>query len=226
MENTNITDNTRQAGHSADSTINAGTDIKSSTTNTSQHTIDDINSGQQPLEAESTLRLSDMYEKNVDNPELELTVRVININTDNYAGNKARTINSKYSNGSGRNSKDNKVRIKTDIEKIDIRTAVTEAVDECIAENVLSEFFRNHREEVITVSIYEYDEEGHLEVVKEEGRQLGLAEGKIKERSNGIKVFIKLCKEVNLSDEDTIYKLMKNYKLSKEEAVNAIKNNS
>ena len=55
MENTNITDNTRQAGHSADSTINAGTDIKSSTTNTSQHTIDDINSGQQPLEAESTL---------------------------------------------------------------------------------------------------------------------------------------------------------------------------
>ena len=79
MENTNITDNTRQAGHSADSTINAGTDIKSSTTNTSQHTIDDINSGQQPLEAESTLRLSDMYEKNVDNPELELTVRVINM---------------------------------------------------------------------------------------------------------------------------------------------------
>lgn len=89
-----------------------------------------------------------MYEKNVDNPELELTVRVININTDNYAGNKARTINSKYSNGSGRNSKDNnnfnrtnmytysseflsncetlkdymtfvnKVRIKTDIEKL------------------------------------------------------------------------------------------------------------
>ena len=31
------------------------------------------------------------------------------------------------------------------------------------------------------MSIYEYDEEGHLEVVKEEGRQLGLAEGKIKE---------------------------------------------
>ena len=44
-----------------------------------------------------------------------------------------------------------------------------EAVDECIAENVLSEFLKNHREEVITVSIYEYDEEGHLEIVKEEG---------------------------------------------------------
>ena len=50
MKNTNITDNTRQAGHSADSTINAGADIKSSTTNTSKHTTDGINSKQQPAE--------------------------------------------------------------------------------------------------------------------------------------------------------------------------------
>ena len=50
------------------------------------------------------------------------------------------------------------------------------------------------------MSIYEYDEEGHLEIVKEEGRQLGIAEGEKlgiikgeeKERSNGIKVFIVL----------------------------------
>ena len=56
------------------------------------------------------------------------------------------------------------------------------------------------------MSIYEYDEEGHLEIVKEEGRQLGIAEGEKlgiikgeeKERSNGIKVFIKLCKDMNL----------------------------
>ena len=209
--------------------------------------------GKQPLEAESTLRLSDMYEKNIDCPELELIVRVININTANNAGNKSRTFNSNINDNSASNSnmhtysseflskcetlKDymtfvNKVRVKTDVEKIDIRTAVTEAVDECIAENVLSEFFRNHREEVITVSIYEYDEEGHLEIVKEEGRQLGIAEGEKlgiikgeeKERSNGIKVFIKLCKDMNLSDEDTINKLVEDYQLSRDEAINAIKN--
>ena len=122
----------------------------------------------------------------------------------------------------------NKVRVKTDVEKIDIRTAVTEAVDECIAENVLSEFFRNHREEVITVSIYEYDEEGHLEIVKEEGRQLGIAEGKqlgLAEGLNkGINAFIKLCKDMNLSDDDTVTKLIEDYQLSKDEAVNALKN--
>ena len=134
----------------------------------------------------------------------------------------------------------NKVRVKTDVEKLDIRTAVTEAVDECIAENVLSEFFRNHREEVITVSIYEYDEEGHLEIVKEEGRQLGLAEGrqlglaegkqigfnegKQLELTKGINAFIKLCKDMNLSDDDTVNKLIENYQLSKDEAVKAVKN--
>lgn len=212
--------------------------------------------GKQSLEVESTLRLSDMYEKKMDCPELELIVRVININTgaiinkkslDNEKNDIINGINQSYdfdkSNkninaGNTINSRTysseflskcetlkdymifvNKVRVKTDIEKIDIRTAVIEAVDECIAENVLSEFLKNHREEVITVSIYEYDEEGHLEIVKEEGRQLGIAEGEKlgiikgeeKERSNGIKVFIKLCKDMNLSDEDTINKLVEDY---------------
>ena len=225
--------------------------------------------GKQPLAAESILRLSDMYEKKMDCPELELIVRVININTgaiinkkslDNEKNDIINGINQSYdfdkSNkninvGNATNShtysseflskcetlKDymtfvNKVRVKTDVEKIDIRTAVIEAVDECIAENVLSEFLKNHREEVITVSIYEYDEEGHLEIVKEEGRQLGIAEGEKlgiikgeeKERSNGIKVFIKLCKDMNLSDEDTINKLIQDYQLSRDEAINAIKN--
>ena len=201
--------------------------------------------GKQPLAAESILRLSDMYEKKIDYPELELMVRVININTANNAGNKSRTFNSNINDNSNMHTysseflskcetlKDymtfvNKVRVKTDVEKIDIRTAVTEAVDECIAENVLSEFFKNHREEVITVSIYEYDEEGHLEIVKEEGRQLGIAEGKqlgLAEGLNkGINAFIKLCKDMNLSDDDTVTKLIEDYQLSKDEAVNALKN--
>ena len=232
--------------------------------------------GKQPLEVESTLRLSDMYEKKMDCPELELIVRVININTGAII-NKKSLDNEKNDIINGTNQSDefhnsnnkvssdntnpftfsseflskcetlkdymifvNKVRVKTDVEKIDIRTAVTEAVDECIAENVLSEFFRNHREEVITVSIYEYDEEGHLEIVKEEGRQLGIAEGKQLglaqgrqigfnegkqlELTKGINAFIKLCKDMNLSDDDTVNKLIEDYQLSKDEAVKALKN--
>ena len=232
--------------------------------------------GKQPLEAESILRLSDMYEKEIDCPELELMVRVININTGAIINKKLldteknHIINGtnqsdEFHNSNNKVSSDNtnsftysseflskcetlkdymsfvnKVRVKTDVERLDIRTAVTEAVDECIAENVLSEFFRNHREEVITVSIYEYDEEGHLEIVKEEGRQLGIAEGKQLglaqgrqigfnegkqlELTKGINAFIKLCKDMNLSDDDTVNKLIEDYQLSKDEAVNAVKN--
>ena len=58
----------------------------------------------------------------------------------------------------------------------DVKEAVTEAVDECIKEDVLSEFFIEHREEVIAVSVFEYDEEGHMDVVREEGREEGKKE--------------------------------------------------
>jgi|GEM_PF-234982 hypothetical protein len=66
-----------------------------------------------------------------------------------------------------------KVRMKKESDNKDIKTAVTEAVDECIDEDILEEFFRQHRDEVIDVSIYEYDEEGHMKVVREEGFQQG-----------------------------------------------------
>lgn len=45
-----------------------------------------------------------------------------------------------------------------------------EAVDECIKDDVLSDFFIKHRDEVIDVSIFEYDEEGVMDVMREEGR--------------------------------------------------------
>ena len=64
----------------------------------------------------------------------------------------------------------NKVNRKKYSEDKDIRTAVTEAVDECIKESILSDFLMEHRDEVVNVSIYEYDEEGHMKVLKAEGR--------------------------------------------------------
>ena len=65
----------------------------------------------------------------------------------------------------------NKVNEKKYSENKDIRTAVTEAVDECIANGILSDFFSEHREEVIDVSVYDYDEEGRMRVEREEGRE-------------------------------------------------------
>lgn len=76
-----------------------------------------------------------------------------------------------------------KVRNKMDLSGLDVRTSVIEAVDECIKEDILSDFFIKHREEVIDVSIFEYDEEGVMEILREEARAAGLEEG----RSAGLK---------------------------------------
>ena len=140
------------------------------------------------------LRLSDMFEKkdketvsecvveesgaeSETNPinaidSLELIVQVLNINSGNNSGllEKCKSLKDYMTFV-------NKVRHKKNVEKKDIETAVNEAIDECIQENVLSDFFRKNRSEVVGVSIYEYDEEGHMEILKEEQYQRGVADG-------------------------------------------------
>ena len=116
------------------------------------------------IEDEEEIRLSDMYEIPTDNPELELKVRVININKDVHILNKCKTLRDYMTFV-------NKVRFKMGVEGDDVRIAVTEAMDECIDEDILVDFFEKHREEVVEVSIYDYDEEEVRRVLAEEYAQ-------------------------------------------------------
>ena len=104
------------------------------------------------VDEEAEIKLSDMYEIPVDNPQLELKVRVININKDADILSKCKTLRDYMTFV-------NKVRYKTAAEREDVTLAVLEAMDECIEENILVDFFEQHREEVVEVSIYDYDEE-------------------------------------------------------------------
>ena len=113
------------------------------------------------IEDENEIRLSDMYEIPTDNPELELKVRVININKDVHILNKCKTLRDYMTFV-------NKVRFKMGVEGDDVRIAVTEAMDECIDEDILVDFFEKHREEVVEVSIYDYDEEEVRKVLAKE----------------------------------------------------------
>ena len=113
------------------------------------------------IEDEDEIRLSDMYEITTDNPELELKVRVININEDVHILNKCKTLRDYMTFV-------NKVRFKMGVEGDDVRIAVTEAMNECIDENILVDFFEQHREEVVEVSIYDYDEEEVRKVLAKE----------------------------------------------------------
>ncbi len=116
------------------------------------------------VDKEGELKLSDMYEIPVDDSELELKVRVININEDVHILNKCKTLRDYMTFV-------NKVRFKMGAEGDDVRVAVTEAMDECIEEDILVDFFEQHREEVVEVSIYDYDEEEVRRVLAEEYAQ-------------------------------------------------------
>lgn len=101
-------------------------------------------------ETEQVLKLSDMFEHIAGEPEIELVVKVININGNADILNKCTSLRDYMVFV-------DKVRMKKESDNKDIKTAVTEAVDECIDEGILEGFFRQHRDEVIDVSIYDME---------------------------------------------------------------------
>ena len=127
-----------------------------------------------------TLKLSDAYEKKQEDPELELTVTMYNIN---YGCNKeimdaCRTLKeyAMYVE-----------RVRTYAKQMPLNEAVERAIDECIEEDILSDFLKRNRAEVMAVSIYEYDEELHFKTLFEEGHESGYTEGREAGLTEGVK---------------------------------------
>jgi len=119
------------------------------------------------------MKLSEAFEKQEEKPELELKVTVLNINdTQNRElMEQCRTLSDymAYVN-----------KVRTYSKCMPLAEAVEKAVEECITENILIDFFRKHRAEVIQMSIFEYDEEEHMRMEREEHEAIGRAEGEMK----------------------------------------------
>ncbi len=60
---------------------------------------------------------------------------------------------------------------------IKLESAVLQALEECISEIILAEFFRGNREEVVEMSIWEFDQELHDKTLLEDGEAIGLEKG-------------------------------------------------
>lgn len=144
---------------------------------------------------EMTLSLSDSYEVKVDNPDLELKVRMININPG-YNGKLMETC--RTLDGYCRYVK----CVRGYYAVMPLGEAVEQAVKECINEGILADFLKEQRAEVIAMSIFEYDEEAELKKLRASERRFGEARG-IKLGENRI-IMIKICK-----------KLQKRYTISK-----------
>ena len=60
----------------------------------------------------------------------------------------------------------------------EVKAAVVDAVEECIQEGVLKDFLLEQKSEVISMSIYEYNEEYARKAFYEDGAEAGYAQGK------------------------------------------------
>lgn len=58
-----------------------------------------------------------------------------------------------------------------------LKDAVIKAVNECIRENILREFLVEQKSEVFKMSIYEFDEEREMRLIREDEREIGKEEG-------------------------------------------------
>lgn len=147
--------------------------------------------GETEQEAETILRLSHSFQQKTDKPELELMVRVLNINLDKkHEVLEACQLLKEYM------LLVNKIRRYTDEYK-DINQAVEQAVTECIEENILADFLRKNRAEAIEMCIFEYDDKREKELIRKaeysegmkEGERIGREAGKKEEAERIFKIY-------------------------------------
>ena len=109
----------------------------------------------------------------------------------------------------------NKIRIYKK-EMANIKEAVDRAVNECIEEEILVEFLRKHRGDIMANVLTEFNEEVFVRGIREEGRE----EGREEARVEYIHVMIETLREVGQSEEVIAQKLMEKYGLTIAETEN------
>ncbi len=150
--------------------------------------------GTSDLEDSVTYRLSELFQKPVKEPSIELVVTCLNVN-EGHSKNlmeACKTLKGysifvakvrKYREegilqyNSSHPTALNLLADSSDIMKEIVATAVNKAIDECIEEDVLRDFFIEYREEVTKVAILEYSAERHLQYEKEDSYNSGYDTG-------------------------------------------------
>lgn len=122
------------------------------------------------------LRLSDAFEKETKNPEIELVCHVYNINNGKNVPllSKCQTLR-EYMYFVDMVRKNNEI-------SGNLEDAIEKAINQCMEENVLRDFLAQHREEVMHVMTLDYTFERRLEMQRaeaiEDGERIGKEIGK------------------------------------------------
>ena len=121
-------------------------------------------------EEHRTLKLSDAFQKKEEEVDLELKVLVLNIN----AGMNRQIMESCQT------LKEYSIyveRVRKHRAVMPIEQAVEKAVTECIRENILADFLKKQRAEVVAMSILEYNEEEEIKKIRASERRGGYDDG-------------------------------------------------
>jgi len=153
--------------------------------------------------------LSDLFAKQMERPEMELVVTVYNINPGmNEELLEACQLLKEYMLFT--------TKVRENQKTMELNAAVYKAVDDCIREGILADFLREQRAEVIEMCIYEYDQEKHMQLIKEENWEDGHAAG----LSEGLSQGLSQGREENLIEN--VRSLMSSMNLTAEQALNAL----
>lgn len=129
------------------------------------------------------LKLSNAFEQPVDNPEVELTCRVYNINQGRNVD-----LLGKCPMLRGYMTFVDYVREYYKKEEYEnLETAINRAIDRCIEENVLKDFLIENRSEVVKVTQLDYTFDRQIELEREDARREGWEEGRKEGREEGRK---------------------------------------
>ena len=137
--------------------------------------------GMEEQAEEAVFRLSDAFMTDKEIEGYEWSVRILNVN---YGKNKEIMEKCKP-------LQDYAIlvdRIRENIAKgCSTQDSVDKAVVQCIQENILAEFLRKHRAEVLNVCLTEYDEEKVLQSIREEEREEGRKEERARTEEERVK---------------------------------------
>ena len=140
------------------------------------------------------LRLSDAFEKSVDNPQIELICKVYNINSGNNTEIMEKCLTLReytyFVELVRKNFKENGYE--------DLGKAINQAIDQCIREDILKDFLIENRSEVTKVMQLDYTFERQLELEREaassqawqQGLERGRTEGRLQGRLQEIISFV------------------------------------
>ncbi|MEL3907142.1 MAG: Rpn family recombination-promoting nuclease/putative transposase [Treponema sp.] len=125
--------------------------------------------GEEPFPRDKTLKLSEAFIESTEKPNLELTVKVININQQNR--------HPVLENCKPMYEYTLFVETVRRWKKNDPQNAFQKAIEECIANGILSDYLKRKTKEVINMLLAEYDYETDIAVQRAEEREIAFAEG-------------------------------------------------